>query len=248
MVKDWLAELTVEELTHAYTFDTTSERYTCIACGEKYQQGVMYKEGEQYVDAKRAVMLHIRKEHQSPFDFLIHLNKKYTGVSDAQKEMMLAFYEGMDDKEISAKFGHSLSTIRNYRFKLREKEKQAKVFLAMMELLQDKGDEPFMSIHKGATMIDERYATTETEEEKILSSYLDQEGKVKQFPSKEKRKIVILKYVLAHHFEPNKQYTEKEVNAIIQSVYDDFATMRRYFIEYGFLDRSKDGSAYWVKQ
>ncbi|MBJ6950597.1 DUF2087 domain-containing protein, partial [Vibrio cholerae] len=29
--------------------------------------------------------------------------------------------------------------------------------------------------------------------------------------------------------------------------YPDFVTLRRYLIEYGFLDRTDDGSQYWVK-
>jgi hypothetical protein len=30
-------------------------------------------------------------------------------------------------------------------------------------------------------------------------------------------------------------------------VYDDYVTVRRYLIEYGFLDRKDDGSQYWLK-
>ncbi len=35
---------------------------------------------------------------------------------------------------------------------------------------------------------------------------------------------------------------------MIMQQYDDNATIRRYLIEYGFLDRSKDCSKYWVKE
>jgi len=48
-------------------------------------------------------------------------------------------------------------------------------------------------------------------------------------------------------FDSSEKYTEKEVNQILESVYPDFVTLRRYLIEYGFLDRTADGSKYWVK-
>ncbi|KPV60402.1 hypothetical protein QJ48_05600 [Paenibacillus sp. A3] len=38
--------------------------------------------------------------------------------------------------------GGSTSTIRNHRFTLREKKKQAKLFLAIMELSQPKAEPP----------------------------------------------------------------------------------------------------------
>ncbi|WP_236719720.1 DUF2087 domain-containing protein [Neobacillus mesonae] len=34
---------------------------------------------------------------------------------------------------------------------------------------------------------------------------------------------------------------------MLKSIYADFATIRRYLIEYGFMDRSKDCMKYWVK-
>ena len=41
---------------------------------------------------------------------------------------------------------------------------------------------------------------------------------------------------------------EKDINKILKRIYDDNATIRRYLIEYGFFDRSKDCSKYWVKE
>lgn len=52
---------------------------------------------------------------------------------------------------------------------------------------------------------------------------------------------------LLKHFKKNEIYSEKEINETIKPFYDDFVTIRRYFIEYGFMERSKDGSQYWLK-
>ena len=48
-------------------------------------------------------------------------------------------------------------------------------------------------------------------------------------------------------FSKQKTYTEKEVNDIIKQYYDDFVSVRRCLIQYGFLDRDGDGTKYWVK-
>ncbi|PKM78120.1 MAG: hypothetical protein CVU90_03610 [Firmicutes bacterium HGW-Firmicutes-15] len=49
-------------------------------------------------------------------------------------------------------------------------------------------------------------------------------------------------------FEISRIYSEKEVNAIIKEVYEDYVTLRRYLIDFGFMDRKTDGSQYWLKE
>lgn len=82
--------------------------------------------------------MHIQNEHTSMFDYLLNMDKKFTGLTDLQKKMVQFFYMGLNDKEIVKELdGGSTSTIRNHRFTLREKMKQAKVFLALMELSEE---------------------------------------------------------------------------------------------------------------
>ena len=71
------------------------------------------------------------------------------------------------------------------------------------------------------------------------------DGRLLQFPAREKRKIVVLGHI-AQRFETGRRYTEKEVNGLID--FPDHATVRRYLIEYGFLARSQDCSQYWRKE
>ena len=52
---------------------------------------------------------------------------------------------------------------------------------------------------------------------------------------------------ISKRFQIGKIYGEKEVNQILKMVYEDYVTLRRYLIEYGFLDRKPDGSQYWLK-
>lgn len=243
----WQANL--EEMRQGYRYRNREEDFLCLICGETFKDGMIYRNGAQYMDAKMKMKNHITEKHQSVFYYLINLSKRYTGLTDTQKEVMEDLYRGLTDKEIVKKQGgKSPATIRNHRFKLREKEKQSRVFLALMGLLnhgEKVGSEELVDIHRKATMVDDRYVITRGEREKVLKAYVE-EGKIKTFPSKEKKKIIILQYIM-EGFAPNREYTEKEVNEIIKNKIEDFVTVRRYLIQYGFMDRRRDGSHYWVK-
>ena len=76
---------------------------------------------------------------------------------------------------------------------------------------------------------------------------MDKSGLLKSYPSREKKKIIVLEEIMKR-FEGSVIYSEKEINDILKTVYDDFATIRRALIEYGFLSRSNDCRSYWVKE
>lgn len=239
----------VEDMSKGYIYDETSERYICLICGEEFTRGLIFNDGGVLMEAAMAAKIHIVKVHGGVFEYLLSLDKKYTGLTEVQSKILEYFYKGYSDKDIVKLEGDgSESTIRNHRFKLREKEKQAKTFLALMDLLSknesnDKGKK-LVEIHRRATMVDERYAVTEIEKENILKIYIVNDRIIK-IPRAEKKKIVILQYLL-QKFQQNKRYSEKEVNEIIKSMHEDYAALRRYLIQYGFMDREDNGSAYWI--
>jgi len=68
---------------------------------------------------------------------------------------------------------------------------------------------------------------------------------INRFPKKEKQKYIIL-CMICHLFEKDKIYTEKEINEILEIVHEDYVILRRYLIDYHFLDRKPNGSAYWL--
>ena len=253
-----------EELKKGYTYNSQERKYACLLCGEAFINGVIYPiEGNQY-DAEKAVETHIKIQHPPIFEFLLGLGRVYTGLSAGQEELAKLFVTGHSDKEIVAQTGaNSPSTIRNQRFAIREKYKQAKVLVALVELMeeqsaqhkkaakQDKGkyeSSELVDFHLSATNIDERYAITYAEKEDILNRYFGADGKllIKGFPAKEKRKIIIMQKII-NDFETSRKYTEKEVNNLLKRYYDDFVSVRRCMIEYGFLGRNGNGTEYWVK-
>jgi hypothetical protein len=245
----WNASLA--EMKKGYLDDPPSGEYLCLLCGERFTKGRIYPVDEFLWEAEPAIQKHIAKEHDSTFAFLLELDKKYTGLTDHQKSLLTCFYQGLNDKEIATKMENgNTSTIRNQKFVFREKAKQAKIFLAIMELLEERSakEENFTEIPRRAAIVDERFAITEQENEEIIKAYFKEgtDGPLSIFPKKEKRKIVILKQLI-QRFDPQLKYTEKEVNEILKKAYHDYVTLRRYFIEYGFMDRLPDGSSYWVK-
>lgn len=68
---------------------------------------------------------------------------------------------------------------------------------------------------------------------------------IKQMPAKEKRKYILLG-MICHLFKPKTFYSEQEVNDILKDVYSDFVSIRRYLVDYKFLDRTLDGKQYWL--
>lgn len=79
---------------------------------------------------------------------------------------------------------------------------------------------------------------------KVLHDYT-YAGRLRQIPSKAKKLLVILRW-LAAQFEADVIYTEQQVNAIITRYHDDYATLRRSLISYGYLRRERGGSKYWL--
>lgn len=229
--------------------------FKCIICEESFEKGRIYEIDSKLYDAGKAAEIHIGEKHGSMLEYLLNMNPAFTGLSEVQKQLLSLMAEGLSDKEAAKKLGVAQSTIRNHRFKLREKEKQARLFLSIMDLLSKNTERKISSMdkddlcdaHKTATTLDDRYNISDKERESIIKSYISENGGLKSYPVKEKKKIIVLSEI-AKNFFKGKVYPEKEINRILKRIYEDYATLRRALIEYGFLDRTNDGSSYWVKE
>ena len=76
-----------------------------------------------------------------------------------------------------------------------------------------------------------------------LINELDQ---IIRWPKKPSDKEIIITY-LATKFESDKQYTEKEINKIIDKyhLFNDTPLLRRELVSRKLLNRIDDGSKYW---
>ncbi|MCM3243213.1 MULTISPECIES: DUF2087 domain-containing protein [Cytobacillus] len=244
----WGASL--EELKQGFIEE--KETYTCLLCGEKTEKGIVYPYKDRFYEAERYMRIHIKTVHNSVFDYLLSMDKKLTGLTDHQKSLLQLFYQGKSDKDIQKELDMgSTSTIRHHRFALKEKERQAKTFLAIMELLKEKDEHApaFLPVHKTATMVDDRYNITQEEQEKILKKYFSEgtHKPLEKFPPREKQRLIVLREI-AGRLKREYTYGEKELNQALKAIYEDYALVRRYLIDYGFLDRKPDGSEYWLKK
>jgi len=246
-------EESIDDIVNEYK--ETQDFFTCVLCGETFEKGRIFEINGKLYDACGAVKKHAKGQHGYTVDYLLNQNPDLTGISEIQQNILKLMSEGKDDKTIAHEVGIAHSTVRNHRFKLREKEKQAKLFVALMKSLEQKTSVPINlsdggvleELHNTAKMMDDRYNITDTEREKTIKTYMDENGAIKQFPAKEKKKIILLREIM-NNFVRDREYPEQEVNKILKRIYEDYATVRRALIEYGFLDRSDDCKVYRVKE
>lgn len=253
-----LDQVSIRQIKQGFRYDQSDGLYQCLYCLARFEEGLVYAQEGQFMTAARAMASHVSSAHGSPFEQILTLEKRFIGLTDHQKYLIRLMREGKTYQEIASITGTAASTIRAQRFLFKEKGRQAKLLLALLELLDENSgrassqleEDPdaMTPIHATAAQIDERFAITASEKDKVIKTYVESADPlvIKSFPVKEKRKLILLD-LIARRFAPDRVYTEKEVNEIIRPIFHDFATIRRYLIEYGYLDRTSNGSSYWVK-
>jgi hypothetical protein len=64
-------------------------------------------------------------------------------------------------------------------------------------------------------------------------------GRLVAIPVARSKRLVVLDH-LAGLFEPGRRYLEAEVNEALRAYHPDYATLRRYLVDEGFLDRADE--------
>lgn len=101
---------------------------------------------------------------------------------------------------------------------------------SILELIQEKSDDAELQKQR-----DEAYR------KKVLDTFFEY-GKLKSIPTQKKKERIVLEE-LVKVFEPDRKYTEREVNIILADYHDDFCTLRRDMIGEKLLAR--DHQIYW---
>jgi hypothetical protein len=68
------------------------------------------------------------------------------------------------------------------------------------------------------------------------------DGRLTQMPARRSKRLIVLDHI-ARVFEPGVRYQEREVNAFLRAFHTDYAMLRRYLVDEGFL--SRDHGEYW---
>jgi hypothetical protein len=91
--------------------------------------------------------------------------------------------------------------------------------------------------------------TTAAQGDEVLRRFIHK-GRLLAMPAAHGKRLVVLDH-LAGLFEPGRRYPEPEVNELLGRYHPDYAMLRRYLVDDGFLDRAdeKAGSrtvkVYW---
>lgn len=242
-------EYSLEEIKRGYIEE--EDGFTCLLCGEYFAKGEIYSFSGRLYEASKAVQVHIKQAHQSVKSFLLDMRASYMGISELQLQLINFFAKGVSDKDVADYLGVSGSTIRNHRFKLRERERQNKIFLALMELLEEErgnknSKKEIIRLNNETKEQHLEKQIGEKERKKVIERYMTVEGRLKSYPSYERSKRVILESIL-DRFSIGKQYREEEINEALKQVYKDYFLLKEELMDYGYLGRSNKGGIYWIR-
>ena len=73
------------------------------------------------------------------------------------------------------------------------------------------------------------------DEQRVLRNFVV-DGRLTRLPARHAQRQIVLGYV-ARRFKEGRSYREREVNGILLSLYDDAASLRRYLVDAGWLER-----------
>ncbi|MGB5953033.1 MAG: DUF2087 domain-containing protein [Ornithinimicrobium sp.] len=73
-----------------------------------------------------------------------------------------------------------------------------------------------------------------------LAPFFDRDGGLIQLPRKQHRKIAVLEWLVTQ-LPAGARLTEVEMNAALRPIHDDVAVLRRYLVDFGFVQRPEPG-------
>ena len=238
----------IGDLARGYREDSQGRSLRCLHCAASFDLELFHPVIAGMGSAERAAREHVASVHGGPLEALLAFGKERTGLTDIQEILIRSFHARTADREVATVLGgKSESTVRNHRFQLRRREGEAKILVALMALVaaSEGPENRLVSYPADLPAGDERIDVTEAEAGSIEARYFDfaRTPAMPKFPRRQKEKLVLLRKI-AGLFEPDRTYAETEVNRILMPIHDDYVTIRRYLIEYRFLEREPDGSAY----
>ena len=80
-----------------------------------------------------------------------------------------------------------------------------------------------------------------SEDERILRTWV-KNGRLVDIPAQEKKKQVVIHW-LAEQIDPERRWTEREFNQWLAQFNEDYATLRRYLVDGGYMAR--ENGIYW---
>lgn len=82
----------------------------------------------------------------------------------------------------------------------------------------------------------------------VVDKFITKELRLTVFPSNLEHRRVVLEFLARRLFRPNEELQEAQVNERLKVVTEDFATLRRYLIDFALLTRFNDGTSYRLEE
>lgn len=79
--------------------------------------------------------------------------------------------------------------------------------------------------------------------QKVLQQFI-QENRIKTIPARHQKRVLVLSW-LADQFDWDVRYTEAEISERLKAYHPDYAALRRYLVDEGFMQR--EHGLYWRK-
>lgn len=80
---------------------------------------------------------------------------------------------------------------------------------------------------------------------RVVRDFSRRDGTLREIPAQQKKLQAVLRHI-ARQFQPGRDYSERQVNAVLAGFHPDIASLRRGLISYGLLAREADGGRYWL--
>lgn len=154
--------------------------------------------------------------------------------------IVLLQHEALHGQAIAQKLGLKPATITHHMTKLRDvglinqrRDKNTIYF----NLNQKKLEQNAIAITQlGVSNAVYNEEMTKEEKDLIINNFLHFDGTLKQLPSKQKKKVLLLAYLI-RNIQPHRIYTEHEINLYIRQYHEDYATIRREWVMHQFMFR-----------
>ncbi|CQR48436.1 HTH-type transcriptional repressor CzrA [Paraliobacillus sp. PM-2] len=130
---------------------------------------------------------------------------------------------------------HHMSKLRNIGLVYQRRDKNTIYFyLDQKKLEQSAAAITQLGVH---TMF--KQEMTKEEKDAIIKNFLLPDGTLKHLPSQQKKKILILAYLI-RDIQPHHIYSEHEINVYIRQYHEDYATIRREWVMHQFMFRKNN--------
>lgn len=97
-------------------------------------------------------------------------------------------------------------------------------------------DELERGAEEAAPVVDAGGRPLPVEDAKVLRAFVV-DGRLASIPAQERKRLVILRYLLDACFAEDRPYPEKEVNQRLALFHPDVASLRRYLVDEGLMTR-----------